>query len=127
MWREALLDSGAISHFTKPSDDLSITGTSDKTVIVANGDQCQTTSTSQDPLPQWHDGAWIAHMPRRLIVESKPEPAIQLTTSKSIASRVKERRQSQPSKASIAESIARRCHEAAKPVLDQDTGDLLEY
>ena len=62
MWREALLDSGATSHFTKPSDDLPITGTSDKTVVVANGDQCQTTSTAQLPLLQLRDGAWIAHI-----------------------------------------------------------------
>ena len=66
MWQEALLDSGATSNFTKPSDNLPVTGTSDKTVVIANGDQCHTTNEVQLPLAQLRNDARVAHVLRAL-------------------------------------------------------------
>jgi hypothetical protein len=65
-------------------------------------------------------------MPPQLIVASSAKPRI--ATSESIADRVKRRRETPPSFGqSIAERVAQRRRESASPVLDQDTGKMLEY
>jgi hypothetical protein len=86
-----------------------------------------------------------ANTPPQLIVESsaesnhqqqpKPPPTLKqpkIVASESIANRVKSRRETPPSLGqtpgqSIAERVARRRREFASPVLDQDTGKMLEY
>ena len=92
---------------------------------------CPSPRVATDPVPLPRVEAPRAVLPEplpcRLIVESKPKPAIQLPTSESKASHVKARCQSQASEESIAEHVAWRCRKAAQPGLDQDTGDLLEY
>lgn len=78
--------------------------------------------------------------PPQLIVKSpKPKQAApksilksKVVTSESIADRVKSRRQASqsvehPPAESIASRVARRRREAANPVLDHETGKLLEY
>ncbi len=87
-----------------------------------------------------------ANTPPQLIVESsaakskhqqqpKPLPILtqpKIVASESIADRVKSRRETQPSLGqtpgqSIAERVAQWRREFASPVLDQDTGKMLEY
>ena len=52
MWTEALLDSGATSHFNTPSDGLPLTGPSLKTIAATNSALCKTTNTAQLPMTQ---------------------------------------------------------------------------
>ena len=59
---EALLDSGATSHFNKLSDNLLLTGPSHTTVVVANGALCRTSHTAQLPMPQLRAAARITHI-----------------------------------------------------------------
>jgi hypothetical protein len=87
-----------------------------------------------------------ANTPPQLIIESsaekskhqqqpKPLPILtqpKIVASESIANRVKSRRDTPPSLGqtpgqSIAERVAQRRREFASPVLDQDTGKMLEY
>jgi hypothetical protein len=64
--------------------------------------------------------------PPQLIVVSSAKPRI--ATSESIANRVKERRETPPSFGqSIAERVAQQRRESASPILNQDTGKMLEY
>jgi hypothetical protein len=64
--------------------------------------------------------------PPQLIVASSAKPKI--AASESIADRVKKRRETPPSFGQlIAERVAQRRRESANPVLDHDTGKMLEY
>jgi hypothetical protein len=82
--------------------------------------------TVHDPPPQL-----IVTSPRKQIVEPQPKPILKPPKyiDKSIAAGVRSRRlQSQTTvNESIAKQVARRRQEAANAVLDQDTGQLLEY
>ena len=51
-YKTSLLDSGATAHYNKPSDDLPITGPSNKTVMVAFGQTGATTHQAQLPMTQ---------------------------------------------------------------------------
>ena len=60
--KTALLDSGATSHFNKPSDNLPIIGPSHKTVVVAFGQVANTTASAMLPMTQLHAPACETHI-----------------------------------------------------------------
>ena len=60
--KTALLDSGATSHFNKPSDNLPIIGPSHKTVAVAFGQSANMTASAMLPMTQLHALAHKTHI-----------------------------------------------------------------
>eukprot|EP00804_Cyclotella_cryptica_P014407 CCRYP_004762-RA/>CCRYP_004762-RA protein AED:0.30 eAED:0.26 QI:0/0/0/1/1/1/4/0/702 len=60
--KTALLDSGATSHFNKPSDNLPITGPSHKTVAVAFGQEASTTASAMLSMTQLYTPACQTHI-----------------------------------------------------------------
>jgi hypothetical protein len=60
--KEAMLDSGASSHFIKDATGTKLTGVSSKKVTIADGTTIPTTHTAQLPLPQLRSPAQQAFL-----------------------------------------------------------------